>query len=141
MEDAGHVGEEEDARCAETDGERRRRLVGVDVQRPARERRDHRHETGVERVDDRLRPRGQRVADEPELGHLLRLEPDLVAGEADRVGPRAAQNAALTASRLFRTTSSAAWVVTRRPPTKRTSRPRRSISSEICGPAPCTTHT
>ena len=87
MEDAVHVGEEEDPLGAEADGERRRRLVGVHVQRPAGERRDDRHEPEGERVLDGRGPRGQRAADEAQIGHRLRLEPDLVAGEADGLRP------------------------------------------------------
>ena len=55
--------------------------------------------------------------------------------------PSAAQISELTAANDSRTTASPASVVTRRPPTKVTSSPSRSISAEICGPAPWTTQT
>jgi hypothetical protein len=57
------------------------------------------------------------------------------------LGPSASQSCSLTARSDSRTTSSASAEVTRRPPTHCTGSPRASISVEICGPAPCTTHT
>ena len=87
MEDPRNVGEEEDALCAEPDRERGRHLVRVHVQRAAGEGRDDGHAALLERGDDLERPRRDRLADEPELGHLLRLEADLVAGERKRVRP------------------------------------------------------
>ena len=139
--DAGHVGEEADPRRADADGERGRHLVGVHVQRAARERRDDRDAAGRERVEHRRRRTRERPADEPELRQLLRLEPDLVACErqrerADRRADGCADRGEALAHDLEpgrrRHPASADEV---------TSRPRRSISSEICGPAPCTTHT
>ena len=48
---------------------------------------DHRDEPGREHPQD-LRRRGrQRPPDEPELGNVRRLQPDLVAGERDGVRP------------------------------------------------------
>ena len=85
--DAGHVGEEVDPLRADAERERGRGLVGVDVQRAARERRDDGDETGVERLEHRRRGGRQRAADEPELGHEHRLEPDLVTRERHRLRP------------------------------------------------------
>src|SRR5581483_7793368 len=87
----GDVGQEEDPLGGEADGERRGRLVGVDVQRPGRQRRDDGDRAVLERRRDRRRPARQRVADQPELRHLPRAQPDLVPEQ--RQGARAERGA------------------------------------------------
>ena len=96
----------EDPLGAEPDRERRGRVVGVHVQRALGERGDDRDPPAGEGVEHRLRRARQRRADAAELGHAGRLQPDLVAGEADRARPdRARRAAALTSSSASRTTS------------------------------------
>ena len=86
-EQAGNVRDEEEPLGAEADGERRGRLVRVHVQRADSERCDNRNQSGGKRLLDRRRARGKRRADESELGHLHRVEADLVAEEGHRPRP------------------------------------------------------
>ena len=140
--DAGDICERRGS--AQRRGRRRgpRGLVGVDVERSLRQGRDDRDPSLPRARSDTSAGRlGQRLTDEAELGNMRRLEADLVAHEADGAAGRAPRRALRSPRRSdSRTTSSAAAPVTRRPSTNRTGRPRRSISAEICGPAPWTTH-
>jgi hypothetical protein len=117
---------------ADADGERGRGLVRVDVERAARERRDNGYEPRLERTG---------LPTSPSSGSCTAGRPISSPASGSARSPIAAQTAAFTWAKLSCTTASASGVVTRRPPTKRTSSPRRSISAEICGPAPCTTQT
>ena len=138
-EDARDVAHEDDPLGAEPDGERRGRLVGVDVERAFGERRDHRHEPGVERLEHRGGRDGSGSPTRPSASTRAARSPISSPNSATAAGPIAAQTSALTAASDARTTSSTSGVVTRRPRTKAGAIPRRSISLLICGPAPCTT--
>ena len=136
----GDIGEEEQALGAEPDRERRGRLVGVHVHRPVCERRDDGNPAGGERVEDRLLCRRDWSPDMAELRILIAARTP--SGRGSACGPMAALISALTAASDSRTTSSAAALVTRlHSSTNSTGSPRRSSSSEICGPAPWTTTT
>ena len=94
-------------------------------------------------VERPRRRRRNRVADEAE-----RRRPASPAGRSRRrssptaSAPSAAQSAAFTSASDSRTTSSAAAASSRAGRRRtRPRRPRRSISAEICGPAPWTTQT
>ena len=115
MQHTGDVGQERKAFGAEADGERRRSLVGIYVQRPLGERRDDRDEPGCKRVEDRLGTARQRVADEAELGDVEGRSPISSPASPTARGPIAAQSCALTASSVSRTTPIAASQVIRRP--------------------------
>ena len=142
VEQPGNVRDEEDALGLEPDRERGGHLVRVDVQRPGGERRDDRDQLLVERGDHDVRCARDGIADHAEHRHLQCVQSDLVAEQRDRRARRSPQqSAAFTSAIDSRTTSSASLLVTRRPPMNCTSRPRRSISALICGPAPCTTTT
>jgi hypothetical protein len=84
-EDARDVGQEQDPPGAEPDRERRGHVVGVHIQRPLGERRDHRDLPGGERVEHRLRLRRNRSADVAQLHDPRRPQADLVADQADRM--------------------------------------------------------
>ena len=86
--DAGDVGQEQDPVGAETDGQRGRRLVGVDVQRAGRERGDDRDQPFLQRGHDRRPARsGSGSPTSPSAGDLHGPEPDLVAHQPDARGP------------------------------------------------------
>ena len=80
-EEARDVCDEQEPLRTETDGEGRRRLVGVDVERPRRERRDDGQEARAEHELDGRRTRRERRADEAELRDPHSFETDLVAEE------------------------------------------------------------
>ena len=88
---ARDVTDEHDPFGTEADCERRRSLVGVDVERPpadepGRQRRDDRNPSGSERLLDCGRRRGSGVTDEPEILDLRGEQPDLVTEERNRRG-------------------------------------------------------
>jgi hypothetical protein len=88
VENARDVREEDDPLRVESDGERRRRLVGVHVQRAKGERCDDRDPAGSQRVEDGLGAARLGHSDVPELRHAGRAESDLVPGETDRAIPQ-----------------------------------------------------
>ena len=144
---ARHVADEEDPLGTEPDGERGRRLVGVDVERaPSPARAASGATTGS--VRPRAPPRSAPGADgigsptSPSASTCVALEPDLVAEERRSPSARLRRRPRRSPRRVSsRTTSSTSAVVMRRPSTKSASIPRRSISAVICGPAPWTTTT
>ena len=95
-----------------------------------------------ERVHDRGGRGGQRLADEPELRDVRRLQADLVAGERHR--ERADRRAELGVDRRERLADDVERLGRRHAAPADESAPRaraRSISAEICSPAPWTTQT
>ena len=109
---ARDVADEDDPLGAEPDCERGGRLVGVDVERPLRERRDHRDPACRECLLDSGGRGRDRVADEPERVDLGRPEPDRVAEQRRAPGARSPRRPrALTAASESRTTSSTSAVV------------------------------
>ena len=118
------VGEEEQPVGVHADGDRGGGIVGVDVQRPGGERRDHRDLPGVERC-----ARG--AAARSTIGSPTR--PSSGTGSARRPTswpkygtarwPSAAHRSAFTAASDERTISIPSAVVTRRPPTNSTGMP------------------
>ena len=102
--------------------------------------------TGILPASSALEHRGQRrrprLADEAELGHRVDLEPDLVAEEADgTLADRGAQRAFTAANERADHLEPLGVSSRAGRPTNSTGIPARSISAEICGPAPWTTHT
>jgi hypothetical protein len=65
-------------------GERARGFVGVDVERPLRDRCNHRHLPARERELDVERPGRYGISYQPELGNLRRTHADLVSEQPDR---------------------------------------------------------
>jgi len=82
--EARHVGEEDELLRAQPESERGRCVVGVDVQRPDRERCDDGNLPRRERGEDRLRPARERVADPAEGRHRDGEDAGDVADDGNR---------------------------------------------------------
>jgi hypothetical protein len=124
-DEAVDVGEEEQPLGAEPERERGGRVVGVHVQRPARERRDD----GILPARARRRPRrprrsGRRRA---RARDALRLQP-ISSPKSGTARGRSRAQSAVHRGEATRARREPVGVVTRRPPTNSTGMPARSIS-------------
>ena len=135
------VGEEDKAPRAEPEGERGGGVVGVHVQRPDCERRDHGHQARRERSENSRRAARQRVADLAERRHRHGQQPVAVAEHRHR--ELSERGAELGVDLGHRFAHDLERLMRRAPPAadELDGIERRCISRVICGPAPCTTQT